>query len=147
MIMLRPSLEKELKLFVKMERQTHAVRFVNSTDLDSHKIQFKNHNTLYLSIENDKSEVAGYFILVIEPDTESIEFNRIVIDENCRGIGQLAIREMETYCGSVLQAKRIWLDVYEDNLVGRHIYEKLGYEKFKESAAAERKLLFYQKVL
>ena len=147
MISLRHSTEKELKVFVAMELQAHAIQFVNSMDLDSHKRKFKNPNTIYLSIENNKNEVAGYFILVVEADTESIEFHRIVIDENCRGIGQLAIREMENYCRKVLSARRIWLDVYDHNLVGRHIYEKLGYEKFKQSTGDERKLLFYQKVL
>lgn len=147
MITLRSSSEEELKVFVGMELQTHAINFVNSMDLDTHIKKFKKPNVIYLSIENSNSEVSGYFILVIEPDTESVEFQRIVIDENCRGVGQIAITQMENYCRNKLHSKRIWLDVYEDNLVGKHIYEKLGYKKFKESTVDERALLFYQKML
>tara|TARA_R110002096_G_scaffold265152_3_gene458658 strand:- start:702 stop:1145 length:444 start_codon:yes stop_codon:yes gene_type:complete len=147
MITLRPSVEKELNVFANMELQVHANRFVNATNLESHRSSFKNPNIIYLSIENIEGKVSGYFILVVETDTESVEFHRIVIDENCRGIGQAAIREMENYCRSVLSAKRIWLDVYEDNLVGKHIYEKLDYKKFKERKCDGRKLLFYQKAL
>jgi len=147
MVTLRLAQEKELELFVEMELQTHAVRFVHSTDLDLHKREFNNPNIIYLSIENLENELCGYFILVIETDTESIEFRRIVIDETCRGIGQAAIREMENYCRNFSNAKRIWLDVYEDNMVGKYIYEKLGYKKFKQSMCDGRTLLFYQKAL
>ena len=147
MIKLRPSEEKELKIFADMESQTHANRFVNSTSFESHKTNFKKSNTIYLSIENSEGKVSGYFILVVETDPESIEFHRVVIDENCRGIGQDSIKEMEKYCRNVLNAKRIWLDVYEDNLIGKHIYEKLGYNRFEESICDGRKLLFYKKFL
>lgn len=147
MITLKPSEEKELKLFADMESQAHANRFVNSTGLELHKTNFKKPNTIYLSIKNSEGEVSGYFILVIEADPESIEFHRVVIDENCRGIGQDSIREMEKYCRNILNAKRIWLDVYEDNLIGKHIYQKLGYDKFDESLYDGRKLLFYKKFL
>ena len=85
--------------------------------------------------------------MVIEANTESIEFHRIVIDEKCREIGQLAIGEMGNYCRNVLSAKRIWLDVYEDNLPGKHIYERLGYRKYKENTCDGRKLLYYEKDL
>lgn len=147
MITLRQSAARELKLFVSMELQTHASQFVNSADLESHQMKFNQPNIIYLSIDNDACAVSGFFILAIESDNESIEFQRIVIDEKYRGIGQLAIRAMENYCRNVLNAKRIWLDVYADNLKGMHIYEKLGYEKFKECNCDERKLLFYQKRL
>ena len=58
MITLRPSKEIELKVFAAMELQTHAIRFVNSTDLATHKRNFKNPDTIYLSIENNESEVS-----------------------------------------------------------------------------------------
>ena len=145
MVTLRLSKENELQLFVDMEHQAHANRFVNCADLLSHQSHFNDARVIYLSILNNKQNVSGYFILKIEADNNSVEFNRIVIDENSRGIGQIAITAMEEYCCSVLNTKRIWLDVYEDNFVGRHIYEKLGYDRFKEGLNNGRKLLFYQK--
>jgi len=147
MIKLRYTDEKELQTFTEMELQKHAKKFVNNTDLKTHKINFKKTKIIYLSIDNSEGKVSGYFILVHESDIDSIEFQRIVVDENCRGIGQIAIKEMEGFCEKELKAKRIWLDVYEDNLVGQHIYEKLGYIKFREGMHDGRKLLFYQKNL
>ena len=147
MISLRLSKKNELAIFVDMETQAHANRFVNSTDLKTHQNNFNNPNVIYLSIENSKGELSGFFILVNEPDEESVEFQRILVDESKRGIGQDAISEMENYCKLELHTKRIWLDVYDDNDIGKHIYEKMGYQKFKEAFYDGRKLLFYQKAL
>ncbi len=147
MISLRPSKKDELIIFVDLETQTHANRFVNSSDLETHQRNFNNPNVIYLSIENSKGELSGYFILLYEPDEESVEFHRILIDESKRGIGQNAIIEMENYCRSELNVERIWLDVYEDNEIGKHIYEKMGYKQFKEEINDGRKLLFFQKAL
>jgi len=67
-----------------------------------------------------------------------VEFRRVLIDHNNLGIGQTAITEMEKYCKNNLKAKRIWLDVYQDNAIGKHIYEKFGYTIFKQQAEGER---------
>ncbi len=145
MIKLRPSLEEELAQFVAMEQQLHAIQFINATDLQTHLENFKNQNIVYLSIVDASDQLMGYFILVVSPNSKEVEFHRILIDYNQRGIGQIAISEMEHYCREEFDCKRIWLDVYEDNVIGKHIYEKLGYSYFNETLINERKLLFYEK--
>ena len=89
----------------------------------------------------------GYFVLVLEPESQSLEFRRISIDQSSRGVGQTAINEMERFCGDNFSVQRIWLDVYQDNVIGRHVYEKLGYKQFNEELREGRKLLFYEKTL
>ena len=130
-----------------MDRQDHASYFVTQTGLEAHQEYYDDPNITYLSIENSRGEFSGYFVLVVEPDAASVEFRRILIDENRRGVGQTAITEMENYCRKEFGVKRIWLDVYEDNAIGRHVYEKLGYQQFKEEVEEGRKLLFYEKSL
>ena len=130
-----------------MDSQPHARQFVIQTGMATHRENFDDPNITYLSIENGDGEFCGYFILVLEPDTGSIEFRRILVDHRMRGIGQAAIVEMERYCKSVIGVDRIWLDVFEDNEIGIHIYEKLGYRRFREEPAAGRKLYFYEKSL
>jgi ribosomal protein S18 acetylase RimI-like enzyme len=147
MISLRKSHKAELKTFAEMELQPHAEAFINSVDLTRHDKDFETDNIIYLSIVNDNFELVGYFILAQEPDTNTIEFRRILIDQQQRGIGQIAIRKMESYCRENLSADRIWLDVYDDNHKGKHIYQKLGYQRFKEGEFEGRKLLYYQKTL
>lgn len=147
MISLRPSKREELEIFDEMDRQDHARNFVIQTGLGTHQKYFIDPKITYLSIENSNGEFCGYFILVLEPDTESVEFRRILIDHKKRGIGQAAISEMESYCKNEFNVKRIWLDVYEDNEIGIHIYEKMGYERFNEKLVEGRKLYFYEKAL
>ena len=147
MIFLRPSNKNELAIFDGMDRQDHARSFVIQTGIEVHQKNFFDPRTFYLSIENCSAEFCGYFILVLDPDTESVEFRRILIDQKQRGIGQTAIVEMENYCKNELGVKRIWLDVYEDNAIGIHIYEKMGYARFKEERAEGRRLYLYEKAL
>ena len=130
-----------------MELQPHTKAFINGADLADHQRDFDNDEIIYLSIENDKQELVGYFILAMAPGDKTVEFQRILIDQHQRGIGQIAIEKMENYCREALKARRIWLDVYEDNLKGKHIYEKLGYKRFKEAETEGRKLLYYKKSL
>ena len=145
MISLRQSTRDELVVFDDMDRQDHARNFVTQIGLERHQEYFDDPNVTYLSIENDSGEFSGYFVLVSEPDAESLEFRRILVDQDKRGLGQVAIKEMENYCKKEFSVKRIWLDVFEDNAIGRHIYEKLGYQQFKMELEEGRKLLFYEK--
>ena len=147
MIKLRQSREEELSKFVELEHQPHAAAFINGSDLLTHQSNFRDQNIIYLSIDNSGGELAGYFILALDTANGEVEFRRILIDQDQRGIGQIAIEQMERYCREELGFKKIWLDVYEDNVKGKHIYEKLGYEFFKEGSCNDRKLLYYQKTL
>jgi len=147
MVLLRLSSRKELEVFDDIDRQGHAVKFITQIGLKAHQTLFDEPNVIYLSIENENGELAGYIVLVLESDSQSLEFRRISIDQNRRGVGQAALMEMEKFTKKKFGVKRIWLDVYEDNAIGRHIYEKLGYEKFKVEMTEGRNLFFYEKLV
>ncbi len=127
-----------------MEQDEGIRRFVLPYSLAQHQREYARKDIVYLSI-CQADELAGFFILALEPDQTSIEFRRIVVANTDTGIGQPAIRAMETYCAERLQRKRIWLDVFEFNKRGRHIYEKLDYRFFDSRDHDGKKLLFYQK--
>ena len=147
MISLQPSKREELEKFDAMDRQGHAREYVLQTGIETHRQYFDDPCITYLSIKNEGGEFCGYFILVLEPDTGSVEFRRILIDQHRRGIGQPAISEMEKYCKNVLAVERIWLDVFDDNEIGIYIYEKMGYQRFKEEWIDGRRLYFYEKII
>lgn len=146
MIILRKSNKDELKVFVEMENQAHAKSFINGTDLTTHLRDIERHDICYLSITDGKNLV-GYFILALDSSTKDVEFRRILIDQHHRGIGQIAISKMEAFCREQLDYKRIWLDVYAENAKGIYIYEKLGYQQFKQGTYNNRKLFYYEKSL
>lgn len=147
MISLRPSTREELEKFDAMDRQEHARGYVVQTGIETHRQYFDDPCITYLTIEDDRGDYCGYFILVLEPGTGSIEFRRILVDRNRRGVGQAAIIEMEKFCKNAFEIERIWLDVFEDNEIGIHIYEKLGYARFNEASHEGRRLYLYEKTL
>ena len=129
-----------------MERQPHASKFINAIPLAGHQETFALEHIVYLSIEGQDGKLAGFIVLATEQGN-SIEFRRILVDENQRGIGQMAITLMEHYCQKNMGTTRIWLDVYDDNEIGQHIYDKLQYRRFKSERRGERLLHFYDKSL
>lgn len=141
MVNLRVSRYEELEIFSGMDKQPHASQFINATSLATHRKNFADENIIYLSIEKAEGELIGYFILVVSEGCDGVEFRRILIDQNQRGVGQVAIMQMGNYCRMTIGVTRIWLDVYEDNERGKYIYEKLGYERFKTEKVGERLLV------
>lgn len=144
MIRLNPADETDLRYLKEIEMQSHVGDFIDATTIAQHIDRFHREDTIYLNIVNNDDAILGYFILVEESENR-IEFARIVVDQNHRGVGQTAIKLMEQYCIENLQAKTIWLDVYEDNPVGIHVYEKLGYLRTSTADVNGRKLHFYEK--
>ena len=145
-ITLRPTGAAELAGFVQREQDADTVPHILPTTLQQHRVQFARDDILYLTIESD-GEPCGFFVLVLEDDGRSVEFRRIVVAVRDRGIGQRAIPAMEAWCRDKLDRKRIWLDVFDSNHRGRHVYEKLGYRQFDQAPYDHRTLFFYHKEL
>ena len=146
MIHLDDSKVEELASFVEMELAADTAEFILPYDLERHRREFQRDDIHYLSIY-DAGGLAGFFILALEADGRSVEFRRVVIDSTRRGIGQAAIRLMESYCRDRLGRERVWLDVFEFNRRGRHIYQKLGYRYFDQTELEGKTLLFFDKQL
>lgn len=146
MITIRESHIEELSTFVNMESSDDTIEFIIPYTLEEHQAKFKASDIVYLSIMNNE-QLAGFIILALDPDGISVEFRRIVVSAKGNGIGQAAIKAMEAYCQPTLQRNRIWLDVFEFNERGRHVYEKLSYTQFKEGDHKGQPLLFYEKTI
>lgn len=147
MISLRRARYDELEKFCAWDLQAHARRFVTGGSLEIHQRDFPKDNTHYLAIVDAAGELIGYFLLRVESGGDTVEFHRIVIDRGARGVGQQAILRMLQFCREDLGASKVWLDVFDDNPRGIHIYEKLGFRWFKSEPAGGRTLHFYRKSL
>lgn len=147
MVLLRQTTRDELEIFDAIDRQSHAIRFITQIGVKAHQDFFDDPNITYLTIVNEEGELSGYIVLVLESDNQSVELRRISIDQNKRGVGQAALMQVESFSEKKFGVKRIWLDVYEDNAIGRHIYEKLSFEQFKTEMTEGRRLLFYEKFI
>ena len=135
---------KELPRFAQMETEPEAADYILAYDERRHRAEFARDDVIYLSIYR-RTKLAGFFILALDPDPGSIEFRRIVVAERGQGIGQAAIPLMEKYCRDALGRGRIWLDVFEFNQRGLHVYAKLGYRCFDRRDYDGKALLFFDK--
>ena len=146
-VTVRPAAKEELTALLTLEADREVDRFIIAYPLSQHYEEWASEAFVQLVILAD-TEPCGYFILHYDTSgSSSIEFRRVVVGRRGLGIGQKAIRAMETYCAVVLRVKRIWLDVFEDNARGIHIYEKLGYRRFSEARHEGRALYLYEKQL
>jgi len=137
---------QDASLFAQLEQAPDTKQFVLPYSETEHARNILNSSFVYLRIL-DAGELVGFFILVLDSEPNSVEFRRAVVSDKGKGVGQSAITAMEQFCRTQLQRTRVWLDVFEYNNRGRHIYEKLGYERYGESDHEGRRLLLYQKRL
>ena len=136
----------DLSQFAEMEQEAETSNFIIPYSLKEHQNKFSEPHVIYLRITND-DVIVGFFILALDADGCSIEFRRIVVSDKGKGIGQAAIRQMEGFCRDEPCRSRIWLDVFEHNQRGRHIYEKFGYKRYGKSEFIGKPLLLYEKRL
>lgn len=146
MIELKQSKEHEISKFSEMERLNGTSDFIIPYTIEKHCTEMHKPNIVYLSIYS-KSILVGFIILAVEDESENVEFRRIVVESKNKGIGQVAVSEMERYCKDLLKRNRIWLDVFDDNKRGQHIYNKLGYKQFKTGEYNGKPLLYFAKKL
>ena len=137
---------QDASLFAQLEQAPDTKQFVLPYSETEHARNILNSSFVYLRIL-DAGELVGFLILVLDSEPNSVEFRRAVVSDKGKGVGQSAITAMEQFCRTQLQRTRVWLDVFEYNNRGRHIYEKLGYERYGESDHEGRRLLLYQKRL
>ena len=147
MVTIRKSNFRELKDISDMGSQNHVSNFLSGKTLEIHERDFDKKNIVYLSIINTASLLAGYIILELQNKTKSVQLKRILVSEHYIGIGQEAIIATEKYCVNEFKSRRLWLDVYENNLKAKHIYKKLGYKKFKNGIQEFKAVEYYEKNL
>lgn len=135
--------EKQLDDLVAWEQQSDVGEFILANTKAQHLASMQEATIRYLSVFQNE-QLVGFIILVLESNN-TVEFRRIVIGHRGAGIGQLAIQAMEQYCLEHFACQRIWLDVFDFNERGQHIYRKLGYQEFKRCEHGEHQLLFFEK--
>ena len=146
MIELQESTREDLKLFSSWENIEGIREFICPYSIERHKEEFDKDEIIYLKI-NFNSKPVGFVLLKLEDDKMSVEFRRIVNVERGKGIGQKVLNEIESYCLNKLRRKRIWLDVFDFNKKGIHIYEKKGYQKIEQINIDDKRAFIYEKLL
>ncbi len=128
-IRLRPTRESDLDFVLSEEQDATNSPFVRSWTYAQHVAALESEDLEHSIIERivDDTRV-GYLILAGRTDeNQNIEFRRIVITEKNQGYGRAAVRLVKQRAFDGLKAHRLWLDVKENNLRARHLYETEGF--------------------
>jgi len=133
----------DLEIFYMMSQQKHIGKHLNTKSLKEFQNEFKENNTIFLSVMSDEN-IVGYIILVFE--TQAVQLKRIVIDEKYLGLGFKALVLLDNYCQKIINKNKLWLDVYADNKRAISLYEKSGYSRYSEGVENYREVWFYKKI-
>ena len=145
-VRVRMAKRDELPLFVEMESGDHAREYVGQSGVSGHRRMFDDDTYIHLTILAGDVP-AGFILLVLDDDGVSIDFRRIVVTRTDSGIGQASITAMESWCSDNTDRSRIWLNVYDFNQRGIHVYRKLGYRYFESEDRDGKILLYFDKLL
>lgn len=145
MLTLQPAKKQDVALFTQMEMAQDTSSYIIPYTEEQHIAEMEKNEIKYLSIYQQNTLI-GFIILALESGTR-VEFRRIVIAQKGCGYGQIAMQLLEQYCKQELQKRVIWLDVFESNKRGIHIYQKLGYQQFELAEHEGKTLLLMQKEL
>ena len=130
-VRLRPSTREDLDYITALERRDDNREYIGQWSDWEHlgAIEGRNGRSHWI-IERD-GERAGYLI-AYDCRSQDCGFyvKRILVDRKDAGTGTAALRAFIEWAIARPGVSCIWLMVREANARGRHIYEKLGFERF-----------------
>jgi RimJ/RimL family protein N-acetyltransferase len=128
-IVLQATAISDLELVIQAERHIDNCNYVYQWSLEQHQAALTNPNQRhYIIINKDNSEFCGYIILdSVQDSSGSINFRRFVVTKKGHGIGRIALGLIKHIAFNELNAHRLWLDVFTDNIRAYELYKKVGF--------------------
>jgi diamine N-acetyltransferase len=127
----------DVPAIVALEGNPVARQFVGQWSEDRHRATLSGGDARYYINETDGAIDAYVILRGLSEDSRSIELKRIVVGVPGRGLGRRLLMEILRITFGELGAHRVFLDVFEDNVRARRVYESLGfvYEGIMRQAA------------
>ena len=126
--LLRPAVVDDIPLIVAMEKAAEARNFVGQWPEERHRQTLSNSDARYFVSGGEQGELQAFAILRgIEEASRSIELKRVVVATPGKGLGRRILKQLIRIVFEEFGAHRMFLDVYEDNVRARHLYQSLGF--------------------
>ena len=118
---------EDLEKIMEIEKENN--RFVYTWSRERHMQAIESEEELHIAIRRKSDNgIVGYALLnEMNSGDNCIEFRRIAIGEQGKGYGRESIRLMKKMCFEVFKCHRLWLDVYEDNIIAQKLYRSEGF--------------------
>lgn len=129
LVRLRPTVEEDLGFVTISEGRDENARHIEPWTRGRHREALSGDDQAHLILEKvEDGEAVGFVILAdMESPHGSVELRRILVTDKGRGYGRAALRLVKRLAFEELRAHRLWLDVKENNLSARRVYESEGF--------------------
>lgn len=126
---LRLAEPSDVSRIVALERAPGARIFIGQWSEERHRATLTGDDARYFVSDSGSGDLAAYAILRgFSEDSRAIELKRIVVAEPGKGFGRRILTDLVRLVFEEYGAHRLFLDVYEDNVRARHLYEELGFQ-------------------
>jgi diamine N-acetyltransferase len=128
---LRNAAVNDVDYIYQLEAHPENSRFVMAYSRERHiQVMESEDEELFVIINKTTNDLLGFVILAgLTNPNLSMEFRRLVIADKGKGLGRQVVNLVVQYCFIILKFHRLWLDVYEDNLKGIHLYQSIGFRQ------------------
>jgi diamine N-acetyltransferase len=126
--LLRPATDADVEALMALERGAEARKYVGQWSEHRHRATMTGGDARYLVVDDADGELAAYAILRgLAETSRAIELKRLVVAAPGAGLGRKILNELIAMAFEELGAHRLFLDVYDDNALARHLYESVGF--------------------
>ena len=118
----------DLDWIVGQESRPDFAGFIHHWPRPQHARNLADPDLCYLIARDDRAGPLGFVILAgITSPARSIELVRMAVATPDKGLGRRLLRRVVRLAFAELGADRLWLDVYDDNSMARHVYRSAGF--------------------
>ena len=135
-MLLRPATLIDIPAIVALERLPESSQFVGQWSEERHRATFAGADARY-SVSDagygktdhaDTGDLCAFAILRgLKETSGSVELKRLVVHPPGQGLGRQILAELIRMAFEEFHAHRLFLDVFDDNLRARHLYQSFGF--------------------
>ena len=127
-MLLRRATLNDIPAILAHERLPESAQFVGQWPEDRHRATLLSPDARYFVSESDSAQLRAFAILRgLKETSGSIELKRLVVHPPGQGLGRQILAELIRVAFDEFHAHRFFLDVFDDNLRARHLYQSFGF--------------------
>jgi diamine N-acetyltransferase len=127
-MLLRPATLNDIPSILALERLPESTQFVGQWSEERHRATLLSPDARYFVSEAETGQLSAFAILRGLAETSgSIELKRLVVHPPGQGMGRQILAELIRMAFDEFHAHRFFLDVFDDNLRARHLYQSFGF--------------------
>ena len=120
----------DIPTIIAMEKDAENVDYIFQYNVKEHQEAIDSEDLQHLKVVDNQGVIVGFLILSgLKLQEDNLELKRIVINQKGKGYGKQTLKMLQYLAFQKLNAHRLWLDVFDDNLRAIHVYKSVGFVK------------------